>query len=346
MGALSLTASKPQQRRRFSPLMPGVTHVNIPIFIADAKMPRKTGRFALSCARSSRKLFKTTLPPEEVAAIFVEPVQGEGGYVVAPTIFMQELRRICDRHGILLVLDEVQSGIGRTGQWWAVEHTGVEPDMVCIAKGIAPACRWASHDARRNHGLGAGFARIDFRRQSGVRGGCAGYARRNRERKSAGALGGSGRAHDEAHGQLAGEAKAGGRCARTRADDRRRHREGQDDQEYGAAERDLIVEKAFEHGVLFLGCGPSTIRYMPAAGGDEEEATLHWMCWKSAFRKSASRTPRPSLGTTDKSVQAASPPILVKKHKDGAPYGNGASEQIEGGPLAHHATCEKYRLAI
>ena len=71
------------------------------------------------------KLFKTILAPEEVAAIFVEPIQGEGGYVVAPTVFMQELRRICDQHGILLVADEVQSGIGRTGKWWAIEHTGV-----------------------------------------------------------------------------------------------------------------------------------------------------------------------------------------------------------------------------
>jgi hypothetical protein len=95
--------------------------------------------FALGCTRLiEEKLFKTTLPPpEEVAAIFVEPVQGESGYVVAPTIFMQEPRRICDRHGILLVADEVQSGIGRTGKWFAIEHTGVEPDMVCMAKAVA-----------------------------------------------------------------------------------------------------------------------------------------------------------------------------------------------------------------
>src|SRR5204863_155216 len=73
----------------------------------------------------------------ELAAIFVEPVQGEGGYVQGPTVFMQELRRICDRHGILLVGDEVQSGMGRTGKWWAIEHTGVQPDIVCMAKGIA-----------------------------------------------------------------------------------------------------------------------------------------------------------------------------------------------------------------
>src|SRR5271169_2863219 len=139
MGALSLTASKPQQRRRFSPLMQGVTHVPYPDLYRGRKdAAQDPDAFALSCARFiEEKLFKTTLPPEEVAAIFVEPVQGEGGYVVAPTIFMQELRRICDRHGILLVLDEVQSGIGRTGKWWAVEHTGVEPDIVCIAKGIA-----------------------------------------------------------------------------------------------------------------------------------------------------------------------------------------------------------------
>ncbi|MHB8302315.1 MAG: acetyl ornithine aminotransferase family protein [Acidobacteriaceae bacterium] len=139
MGALSLTASKPQQRRRFAPLVPGVTHVRYPYaYRGCSGGPQEEEAFALGCARYiEEKLFKTTLPPEEVAAIFVEPIQGEGGYVVAPTIFMQELRRICDRHGILLVVDEVQSGVGRTGKWWAIEHTGVQPDMVCIAKGIA-----------------------------------------------------------------------------------------------------------------------------------------------------------------------------------------------------------------
>jgi 4-aminobutyrate aminotransferase len=139
MGAVSLTASKPQQRRRFGPLMPGVTHVRYPdVYRGCTGGAQEADEFALGCARFiEEKLFKTTLPPEEVAAIFVEPVQGEGGYVVAPTIFMQELRRICDRHGILLVVDEVQSGIGRTGKWFAVEHTGVQPDIVCMAKGIA-----------------------------------------------------------------------------------------------------------------------------------------------------------------------------------------------------------------
>src|ERR1700731_1332184 len=139
MGSLSLTASKPQQKRRFGTGVPGISHVRYPdVYRGCEGGAQDAAAFALGCARFIEdKLFKTTLAPEEVAAIFVEPVQGEGGYVIAPTIFMQELRRICDKHGILLVADEVQSGAGRTGKWWAIEHTGVEPDMGCMAKGIA-----------------------------------------------------------------------------------------------------------------------------------------------------------------------------------------------------------------
>jgi 4-aminobutyrate aminotransferase len=139
MGALSLTGSKIQQRRRFAPLVPGVTHVRYPYtYRGCTGGAQEAEAFALGCARYIENvLFKATLPPEEVAAIFVEPIQGEGGYIVAPSVFLQELRRICDKHGILLVSDEVQSGVGRTGKWWAIEHAGVEPDIVCIAKGIA-----------------------------------------------------------------------------------------------------------------------------------------------------------------------------------------------------------------
>ena len=137
MGSLSLTASKPQQRRRFAPLVPGVTHVPYPYTyrFGEGKTEREYG---LACAKFiEERLFKTTVPPEEVAAIFVEPIQGEGGYVPAPPEFLRELRRICDENGIMLVADEVQSGSGRTGKWWAIQHSGVEPDIVCIAKGIA-----------------------------------------------------------------------------------------------------------------------------------------------------------------------------------------------------------------
>jgi len=139
MGALSLTGSKPQQKRRFAPLVPGVTHVQYPyVYRGCPGGPQEQEAFALGCARYiEEKLFKTILPPEEVAAIFVEAIQGEGGFVPAPANFLRELRAICDRHGILLVADEVQSGCGRTGKWWAIEHSSVEPDIVCLAKGIA-----------------------------------------------------------------------------------------------------------------------------------------------------------------------------------------------------------------
>jgi 4-aminobutyrate aminotransferase len=139
MGALSLTGSKPQQKRRFAPLVPGVTHVRYPyVYRGCNGSAQEEEAFSLDCARYiEEKLFKTVLPPEEVAAIFIEPIQGEGGFVPAPANFLRELRAICDRHGILLVADEVQCGCGRTGKWWAIEDSGVEPDIVCIAKGIA-----------------------------------------------------------------------------------------------------------------------------------------------------------------------------------------------------------------
>src|ERR1039458_565486 len=139
MGALSLTGSKPQQKRRFSPLVPGVSHIQYPYaYRGCSGGAQEAEAFSMGCARYiEEKLFKTILPPEEVAAVFIEPIQGEGGYVVAPDNFLRELRAICTRHGILLVVDEVQCGAGRTGKWWAIEHSGVEPDMVCIAKGIA-----------------------------------------------------------------------------------------------------------------------------------------------------------------------------------------------------------------
>jgi len=146
MGALSLTGSKPQQKRRFGPMLPGVTHVRYPYaYRGCSGGAQEQEAFSMGCARYiEEKLFKSILPPEEVAAIFIEPIQGEGGYVVAPDNFLRELRAICNRHGILLVVDEVQSGAGRTGKWWAIEHSGVQPDIVCMAKALLPACRWAS----------------------------------------------------------------------------------------------------------------------------------------------------------------------------------------------------------
>jgi 4-aminobutyrate aminotransferase len=97
-------------------------------------------------------LFPEALPPDEVAAILVEPIQGEGGYIVPPPNFFPRLRALCDKHGILLITDEVQAGMGRTGKWWAIQHWGIEPDIVCIAKGIASGVPMGAMAARKSIG--------------------------------------------------------------------------------------------------------------------------------------------------------------------------------------------------
>src|SRR5437868_11639904 len=132
-GAMSLSGSKLVHRRGFSPLVPDIHHVPFPRGCKSCDDVAGCG-----CVRQIEDtVMKRIAPPEEIAAIFVEPIQGEGGYFVSPPGFLAGLRALCDRHGILLVADEVQSGMGRTGKMFAVEHWGVEPDIVCLAKGIA-----------------------------------------------------------------------------------------------------------------------------------------------------------------------------------------------------------------
>jgi len=137
MGSLSLTASKLAQRKGFSPLVPGVFHVPY----ANCYRCPVNATPDTCAAECLRFLEEQTLvhvvSPDEVAAIVVEPIQGEGGYVVPPNVFHERLRELTSRHGMLLVVDEVQSGMGRTGKWFAIEHAGVQPDMVATAKGIA-----------------------------------------------------------------------------------------------------------------------------------------------------------------------------------------------------------------
>jgi len=137
MGAVSLTASKPYQRRKFSPLIPGVEHIFYPYCY---RCP-----FHLECPSCGYAcvdyiddyLFHKYVAPEEVSMLIAEPIQGEGGYVVPPDGYFPKLKKLLDQHGILFAVDEVQSGVGRTGKWFAIEHFGVEPDIVCTAKGIA-----------------------------------------------------------------------------------------------------------------------------------------------------------------------------------------------------------------
>ncbi|HEY2787013.1 MAG TPA: acetyl ornithine aminotransferase family protein [Fimbriiglobus sp.] len=132
-GAMSLSGSKLVHRRGFSPLVPDIHHVEFPRDCSGCSSVEDC-----SCVKEiEQTLMHRTCPPDEVAAIFVEVIQGEGGYRLAPKGFLPALRALCDKYGILLVVDEVQSGMGRTGKMFAVEHFGVEPDIICLAKGIA-----------------------------------------------------------------------------------------------------------------------------------------------------------------------------------------------------------------
>jgi 4-aminobutyrate aminotransferase len=135
MGALSLTNSKVKQRAGFGPLIPMVHHAPFPRVRAWREGSGGDGSAELAHLRNT--IFGRQIAPSDVAAIVIEPIQGEGGYFPAPVPFMQGLRDLCDEHGILLVADEIQSGLGRTGSWWAIESMGVEPDIITTAKGIA-----------------------------------------------------------------------------------------------------------------------------------------------------------------------------------------------------------------
>lgn len=139
MGALSLTASKVVQRDGFFPLMPGVHHVpyNNPYRCMHGREEEQCQADCICASYIEDVLFKRLIPGNSVAAIIFEPIQGEGGYLVPDTRFVQQLRDICNKYGIILIADEIQSGMGRTGKWWSIQHHDVEPDIVCSAKGIA-----------------------------------------------------------------------------------------------------------------------------------------------------------------------------------------------------------------
>ncbi len=296
MGALSLTASKPQQRRRFAPLVPGVTHIRYPYAYRGCEGgPQEAEAFALGCARYIEdKLFHTTLAPEEVAAIFVEPIQGEGGYVVAPTIFMQELRRICDKHGILLVADEVQSGAGRTGKWWAIEHTGVEPDIVCMAKGIASGMP-----------LGVCMSRADIMdwkpgSHASTFGGnpvCIAAALATLDVLERDGLGNAAQRGEQAFRRLkswpsrhpvVGDVRGRGLMIGIEIV------KDQKTRETAPELRDRIVELAFERGLLILGCGENSLRLAPPLIVGEQEMDVALDILEECVRVAEEELARPS----------------------------------------------------
>jgi 4-aminobutyrate aminotransferase len=276
MGALSLTGSKPQQKRRFAPLVPGVTHVRYPYaYRGCSGGAQEEEAFSLGCARYiEEKLFKTILPPEEVAAIFVEPIQGEGGYVVAPDNFLRELRDICNRHGILLVVDEVQCGAGRTGKWWAIEHSGVEPDIVCMAKGIASGmplgvCMsraeimdWVPGSHASTFGgnpvsIAAALATIGILEREAI-GNAARVGNFMLERL---------RGWKQTH-PMVGDVRGRGLMIGVELVKDKATREP------AAAVRNRVETLAFERGLMVLGCGETTLRLCPPLILSEEEATV------------------------------------------------------------------------
>ncbi|MBB5328971.1 acetyl ornithine aminotransferase family protein [Tunturiibacter gelidoferens] len=277
MGALSLTGSKPQQKRRFAPLVPGVHHIRYPYAYRGCPdgTPEEQEAFALECARYIEdRLFKTILPPEEVAAIILEPIQGEGGYVVAPTNFLQEIRRICDRHGILLIADEVQSGAARTGKWWAIEHSGVHPDIVCIAKGIASGMplgicmskaeimSWVPGSHASTFGgnpicIAAALATLDILEREGLQNAATiGEKMLSRLRPLV------------AKHPTVGDVRGRGLMIGIEL-----VKDKQSRTPVGPM-RDKVVDLAFERGLLILGCGETTIRLCPPLIVNEHEANV------------------------------------------------------------------------
>lgn len=265
MGSLAFNASKVAHRRGFFGTMPDVAHVPFPDpyhpLLAAAPGDEDYGATVVNYIEDV--LLKRLVPPDEVAAVLVEPILGEGGYVVPAPSFFRHLRGLCDRHGILLIADEVQSGMGRTGKWWAIEHWDVEPDIVATAKGIASGMPLGAAVARRSvmtwprgsHGntyggnplsCAAALATIDV-----VEHGAMDNAN-DQGRFILDALPALAARHPSI-----GEVRGKGLMIGIELVTDRATRQP-------AAElRDRAVHLAFEHGLLLLGCGSSVIRLAP-----------------------------------------------------------------------------------
>ena len=274
LGSLSLTASKAVQRKGFGALLAGVFHIPYP---NSYRCPYGNPS-PCTCVESAtfleREIFKRMVDPEEVAAVFIEPIQGEGGYVPAPKEFLVELQRICRKHGILLVCDEVQSGMGRTGKWWACDHAGIEPDILCVAKGIASGMPLSATIARASlmdwkpgaHAstfggnpvsVAAALATMDLLEAQYIE---------NARRVGAFLMG---RMSDwPARHRIVGDVRGKGLMIGVEIvrDQKTKERAGD--------LREAIVDLAFEKGLLLLGAGENTIRIAPPLIVDEEQAAF------------------------------------------------------------------------
>jgi 4-aminobutyrate aminotransferase len=263
MGSLALTASKAVQRRGFGPLVPGVYHAP---FADCYRCP--LGLEVQHCGAEclgflEEQIFLHLVSPDEVAAVIVEPIQGEGGYVVAPDQFLKRLRDLTSKHGILLVADEVQSGMGRSGKMFAIEFSGVEPDIVAVAKGIASGLplgvalargdlmKWPPGSHASTFGgnpvsCAAALATITLLKDSLVAN-AASVGAHLQERLASLA---------DKH-RLIGDVRGRGLMVGVELVRDRRTKER------ATTERDAIVKAAFKRGLLLLGAGPNSIRFSP-----------------------------------------------------------------------------------
>lgn len=273
-GAMSLTASKAVQRKGFGPLLSGVVHAPYayPYRCPCGAKPEECAEKCSCADYLENVLFKTTTPPEDVAAVVVEPVQGEGGYVVPPVRFIQRLREITEKHGILLVFDEVQCGMGRTGKMWAAEHFGVAPDILCTAKGIASGMPLGLTVARADlMDWGPGAHASTFGGNPVVCAAALETIRLLQEKYVSNSanmgkylmerLSGWPKKH-AAVGEVRGLGLMIGielvkdQATREPDPDGRKH----------------VIQKAYESGLLVLGCGESTVRLMPPLVVEKEHA--------------------------------------------------------------------------
>ncbi len=275
MGAVSLTASKPVYHRGFGPLVPGITHVPYG-YCYRCAYNRSYPSCDLACIDYvEHYLFAKTIAPEEVAAIFVEPIQGEGGYIVPPPGWLARLRALCDRYGILLVDDEVQSGMGRTGRWFAIEHWDVEPDIVCTAKALASGMPLSAMIARQDimtwpygaHGstfggnpvcCAAASATLDVIEEEGLLGNAARLGARMIGRLKQ--LAETSRLIGDVRGLglMIGVELVKDRTTKARGDE----------------EAEAVMQGCFRRGLIVLSCGPNSVRFAPPLMITEEQADV------------------------------------------------------------------------
>jgi len=276
MGALSLTASKAIQKKHYNPLVPGITHIPY-AYCYRCPYHLKYPQCDVYCAHwIEETLFRTTIPAEEVAAIIIEPIQGEGGYVSPPPEFHQTLYRIAKKYGILYIVDEVQSGMGRTGKMFAIEHFNVVPDIIALAKGIASGMPlgaliamadimdWEAGSHASTFGgnpisCRAALATIDLLEKELIAN--ANVQGRRLEKGL--------RKMQEEHECIGDVRGKGLMLGAELVKDR-------ESKEPAAELRDAIIAKSFEKGLLLLGCGANTMRFSPAltVSADEIDVCL------------------------------------------------------------------------